>query len=176
MSQAERFHWKESIFDRVEELLRRVGDLERRPAGSWARAEHSAGQSIGNGAAEVVEYDEELWDERGEYDEVTNYRFTAQVSGYYAVQAGLMFAATSAFAGAEYAALLLYKNDAQESILDRKDQLDAHAGTSEVRLGGSDLVHLEAGDYVEVWAYQNSGGARTLEADGDVNYLAVHRV
>lgn len=169
-------HWKGNVITRITELLRRVEDLERPAAGSWARATQSDAQSIANNSAAKVEYDEEQFDERGEYDPGTNHRFTAITAGIYAVHAALMFAATDTFAGAEYAALYVYKDGALESVLDRKDQLDANAGTSYVQLGGSDLVFLETDEYIEIHVFQNSGGALALHGDSDYNYLAVHRV
>ena len=63
---------------------------------------------------------------------------------------------------------------AADAYLDRQDQLDVHGATNTlVRLGGCAVVQLEAGQDLDLRAYQNSGGALALQADADLCYLCI---
>lgn len=133
-------------------------------------------QSIPNATLTIVQYDTEVYDQLGEYNPAT-YTFTAKAAGVYLVEAAVIFDATGAFTGEESASLRLYKGATLYSYLDRRDQLNVATSTlTYVRLGGSDTIHLAAGETILVRVYQTSGGALALAGSAEHNRLAIHRL
>lgn len=109
----------------------------------------------------------ESYDTGNNYDNVTNYRFTAPVTGFYEFTAR-----TSIGVGANGRVVLcLYKNGV---IYSRG--YDGSAGATGYPIGGtlSDTIQLSAGDYVEFYLY--SVNATALEPTSDITLFAGHLV
>ncbi len=133
-------------------------------------------QLIPNNTVTIVEYNSEVYDQLGEYDPAT-FTFTAKAAGVYLVSAAVLFAPTAAFTGAESASLRLYSGSTHYSYIAFANQLDVAPSTvGYVWLGGSDTIHLAAGNKVTVRVYQNSGEALALHAATYGNRLAIHRL
>lgn len=131
------------------------------------RATNSAAQSIANNAAtQVVEFDYHVYAEGGMHSTtVNNTRFVARARGWYPITAQVEFAANAT--GQRGARLL--KNGTDQIAYDLRDA--SAAGTSSVSV--STQVLLNAGEWVELRAFQNSGGAlNTVQGDGHT-YLAI---
>jgi hypothetical protein len=95
----------------------------------------------------------ELKDNLGEYDNTTNYRFTAKHSGTYLV--ALLVSVMGMTSGAKVNAAVykngtLYEYTAQGALYDGTGQ---YSGT-----GQAFVIDLNAGDYLEIWAQQSNGG------------------
>jgi hypothetical protein len=100
----------------------------------------------GNGAFAKIQFDTESFDTGGSYDNVTNYRFTAPVTGFYFfnfnVQTGNLV--TNLIAS-------FFKNGSEY----KRYRYGANASTG-AGIAGSDLMSLTAGDYVEVHCFANA--------------------
>ncbi|NUR03274.1 MAG: hypothetical protein HOY79_44205 [Streptomyces sp.] len=116
----------------------------------------SAAQSIPNGSVTAIGIDTTTIDTYGGHSNTTNNsRYTVQsgAGGWYQITAALGFAANAAGARA----LEIHKNGAVIKL--------GYAGTDDSRtdiaaaLQATAIVQLAAGDYVEGFAYQTSGGA-----------------
>ena len=137
---------------------------------SQARAYRNTTQSIPNATWTTVVWDQEDWDDGGDYN-TTNGLFTAPADGVYMVTAALFFASTTWTAG-QRAALTVYKNGSQ---LARLDRVVAPGTTFSMALQGAVLVKLSTGDYIDVRAYQNSGASLDVyigATPGVYNYFA----
>ena len=105
-------------------------------------------QSLANATSTKLTLPLELYDFGSGWDTATS-RFTAPVSGVYAFSGCIQFAG-----GSGNGQLFLYKNGA---VSKRAALIANSAGSTQLPLSGSLL--LNAGDYIELWAYQSSGGA-----------------
>jgi hypothetical protein len=99
-------------------------------------------QNVGTGATKVL-FDSEEYDTNNNFDNVTNFRYTAPVTGKY--QINFTVSMTSAGAGTNITAYL-YKNGSQVWL----QNVDANAGFSPGVTHAKDHF-LSAGDFLEVY-------------------------
>lgn len=136
----------------------------------------SATQNVTDATATKVQFDIEVFDEGGVYDNSTNYRFTPTVAGKYFIYAGLQCYASTTSA-LERAHIQIYKNG------------------SIVRDGWNDLQHFEGRflspcreailqltttDYIEIYTIVEtaSGTPQLYSAAGTEqgNYFGAYRI
>ena len=121
-------------------------------------AYQSGNMTLTSGTYSKVPMDTEVFDTDGTYDSSTNYRWTPAIVGKYWI-----FAKTRHdFGGVAAAILSLYKNGAL-FLGSKEQQGQSNSTTHHISL----IVELDADDYVEVFAYQNSGSDGTLNGGTD---------
>jgi hypothetical protein len=141
---------------------------------SIVRYTSASGQSIPNNTATVVDFATLVFDTKSEVTTGASWRFTAQETGYYHVDARIMFTNVSTWASTEDAVFIIQKNGAFYSELHR--EIDHTSVIQYVNLGGSDLVQLNAGQYIDIVITQQSGAALALIADGRYNFVSIEQV
>lgn len=94
-------------------------------------------------------------------------KFTAPISGYYAVSAFVQFSSATIGAGG-IQTLSLYKNGSSFDILDRQNWSSV---TIQLSLSGSTLIYLNAGDYIDIRSTNNT----TTTLDGNA-YFSIEKV
>jgi hypothetical protein len=115
-------------------------------------------QSIANATATKIQFNTKLYDTNTVFD-TTNYRFTPNVAGYYQINCSVYYAASAIGQGGLY----FYKNGSQFTI---GNSLPLYSGAS-VNLFSSALIYLNGStDYVEIYAYQSSGGSLNVGSGG----------
>jgi hypothetical protein len=132
-----------------------------------ARARKTVSQSISNATYTAVTYAEsEDYDTDGIHDLSTNpSRFTAKTPGIYSVIGNVSWASNST--GRRQ--LVIYKNGSGVGI---SEQRSATNGAWDGQFITGE-VQLAAGDYVEIWAWQDSGGALNItDATASVSLVA----
>ena len=145
------------------------GRYGERPMRSRMRVTKNDAQSISNASVTIVEYDDEVFDNLGEF---ASYRFTAKETGYYMVVASLRSEAGT-FAQAEYWRISIYKNGALYSHgLYTTDNSDLSMRHSII----NDIVGLAATEYIDIRIYQNLGSPVSTDTVAEHNYFAVHRL
>ena len=113
----------------------------------------TAGQSIANGVWTKIAYNTKLFDTNSNYDNTTNYRFTPTVSGYYQINANV-FTSSSA---AGLAFIAIYKNGAAYCY----GNVVPNSNGGYITINS--LVNCNGStDYIEIYAYQNSGVSLTF--------------
>lgn len=137
---------------------------------SRVKANRGTAQTIATATKTVVEYNVEEWDNLGEYN--SSYQFTATDSGYYYVNARVMFD-SYAWTGGNLIVLYLYKNGVLLVNLER-DTIEADR-TMYKAVKGSTIISLEAGDYFDIRVYQSRGANSNLQNDPLHNYLEIKR-
>lgn len=111
-------------------------------------------QSFSNAASAAIAYDGTFLDTYGGHSNSTNNsRYTAQVTGWYFVKAGVVWA-TNATGNRS---IQLYKNGVAYPY--SWTAVPAAGTFQDPGVETAALVQLNAGDYVEAWATQNSGGS-----------------
>lgn len=138
------------------------------------RATRGTSQTIPTATITVVQYDTENFDNLGEYDNSTNYRFQPEASGYYFVNARILFLSSSIWTTGERARLFLYKNGVLYSYLDYHEI--ENGGTLVITLGGSDIIYLTSSDYIDIRVDHNAGADATINADSTHNYFSAHKL
>ncbi len=124
------------------------------PVNSRVDAYRLTDQDITAGQTEKIQLSSESYDNLGEFDNTTNYRFTAQAAG------GYLFTFNGS-GGSGYLKLRLRKNGGETSPITVTPLVTGAAGGA---VGsGSVVLMLAANDYVELWANNEDGGSpRTL--------------
>lgn len=123
-----------------------------------ARVYHSANQSITNATYTALAFNSERWDTHAFHSTSTNTsRLTVPRSGLYAVAGTAEFAS----GGGNIRALTIRKNG---SIFGTLQQTSPLGGGQVTTIHVTDLVSLDATDYLEMMVYQDSGGALNVNA------------
>lgn len=113
----------------------------------------TAGQSLANATFTKIAYNTELFDTNSNYDNATNYRFTPTVAGYYQINANIFTSASAA----GLAFIVVYKNG--NTYCNGNIVPNTNGGYITVNC----LVQCNGTtDYVEIYAYQNSGVSLTF--------------
>jgi hypothetical protein len=121
-----------------------------------ARAVRTSTQSIATATLTKVQFNSVTFDTHGTFDSTTNFRYVAPIADYYKIYAEVRWNASMTAASD---VILQYKiNGAGATTLDRQ------VGTANMAMKGFDKVQLNAGDYIEIFVQQNSGGALSTEA------------
>jgi hypothetical protein len=126
-----------------------------------ARAKRSTNQTIGTGSWTKVQLNSETFDVGSNFDDTTNYRFTAPITGYYQVNASTQWADP---AGSDFYTKI-YKNGSGIATA-ASHNITANILTQSL----SDIVQLNAGGYVELYVYQTSGGNKSINNE---TYMSV---
>jgi hypothetical protein len=119
---------------------------------------NSAWSSIANATYTKLAFNTELFDTANAFDSTTNYRFQPTVAGYYQINATIT-ASTSATGGLYIA---IYKTNSfytQGNVL----PLNASTGINGVV---NQIIYLNGTDYLEIYAYQNSGTSLNVGSNG----------
>lgn len=116
-------------------------------------------QSISSATGTAVQFNTENFDTDGFHDNVTNNtRLTAPSDGYYQVQATVAFASNTT----GYRAAWMTKNGTDSNPLKANYMVPIFqlvTGDTPVLPTPAYIFSLVAGDYIEIVAYQNSGGS-----------------
>lgn len=125
------------------------------------RVYNSTNFSVGtSGTDTLVTFDSERWDTSSMHSTASNTgRIYAPVAGIYDLKAHLNFAANGT--GQRYA---FFKVNGSRIVALTTQPANATIITA---VNPSSEVKLNAGDYVEVWAWQNSGGALNISASSE---------
>ena len=137
---------------------------------SRVRVTKNDAQSIPNATATIVQYDDEVFDNLGEF---ATYEFTAKETGYYLVTASLQSAIVVLTVN-QYWYISIYKNGAKynSGFRDVADQSNNRARQSTI----TDIVYLTATQYIDIRVYHNQGAGLNTSADAIYNYFSVHRL
>jgi len=128
----------------------------------------ASNQSIASGAWTKVQYNTVSYDEQNEYDESTNFRFTATRKGYYLVLAEI---AIGGMADGKTMQLEIRKNGTAHATNRRQC-----ATSGDANVDVQSVVYLDAGEYIEVFAYHDFGSDRDIVAAGNHSFLCVHKL
>lgn len=139
---------------------------------SKVRITRSTAQTLTNADWTKIQYDTEVFDELSEYDNTTNYRFTAQKAGCYQIIASII-SASVAWTTGEILQIGIYKNGELYSTF---RHVFEGSFTNLVQVATDDIIQLNANDYIEIEVYHNQGGNINLHTDSNYNYFVVHRL
>ena len=126
----------------------------------------SSDSSISTGTQTRVNFDTELFDSDGTYDNSSNYRFTPAVAGKYFLYTAIRISSTSDFNNFQ---LYINKNGSTALF---SNQGHLHYETNKV-IG---IVDSDADDYFDVFMYQDSGGSVSARGLAYETYFGGFRI
>jgi len=143
------------------------------PSKSVVLAHTSASQSIPELQWVLVEYDAEDFDTEGDFNAGTS-RFTAPETGFYIVNASIEFTSADWFKN-EYVRISTFINGL--GPIEQANTSFAAGGIVALGCSIAKIVHLTAGDILDIRIYQYQGSTLTLRAAGDLtNWLSIARI
>ncbi len=139
-----------------------------------ARYETNAAQSIPNNSATIIDFGTKTIDTHSAVTTGASWKYTAQVAGKYRVSCKILFTSGGGWVAGELVDLMLYKNGTKYSDLGNTISQTTHS--TFVAVGGSDVIDLNVGDYIDVRVSQNSGASLALNANVQNNNVAIDRI
>lgn len=136
-------------------------------SGPTFRAYKNADQTFNANTITKVQIDTESWDTDNCFDPTTNYRFTPNKSGYYQVNLALSINQNDTN---KPAIAIIYKNGAQ--YININIAAPAQANTESLGAGGDVIYFNGTTDYIEAYAYSESGTARKVVGGSINNYFS----
>ena len=128
---------------------------------SGFRAYRTTAQTIPNASWTKIECNNEEYDIKGEYDHVTNFRFTATAAGKYMVTA---ICGLDALTDGKVVTLVVKRNGAVWAGARRLVTTTAGAAGG-LCFSGAGIMNLAATDYIELWIYHTDTAARDTPAE-----------
>lgn len=138
------------------------------PYMSRVRAYLNSAQQIDNNTFTKVLLNGETYDALNEF---ANYKFTATVAGYYHV-IGQVGISKNGYALNQFIAEIRVNN----AYVTRSQQADASTLNDDISNLVTDIIYLNVGDYVELWAYQSAGLSKNLKVSSAMTYLTLERI
>lgn len=133
-----------------------------------ARASRGSNQSISDVTITKVALDTEQYDPGSNFDAVTNNRFVAPVTGYYVVTGQVTMQTTGS---GKRVIAYIYKNGSAYAEAPTSTGVSTNNGSNI-----SDIIPLNATDYLELFVYQDSGGAINVKGTAAETYMAAHLI
>lgn len=143
-----------------------IVDISKQSACAVAR---STNQAVATGTNTKVEFDTKIYDIQNEFDNVTNFRFTATKAGIYHAIGNLHF---NSFAASYNARGIISKNGVINDSL-----LSIHSSsTNRLAAHVSIDVNLAANDYLEFVVWHNTGSNKDYYGDASAMQFTVRKV
>jgi hypothetical protein len=119
-------------------------------------------QSFATNTFTKVQYNVELFDTNSNYDPTTNYRFTPTVAGYYQINGNVGFVGSTL----GYSMIAIHKNG---SLYTYGSGIINNTTVGGLCTASSLLYCNGSTDYIEIFAWQSSGGALVLQTGAGIN-------
>jgi hypothetical protein len=136
--------------------------------GVIAQYSRSTAQTLTNNVDTLVDFPNLIIDTASAVTTGASWKFTAPATGYYRVHA---LVSISGNITVDFR-VNIYKNGSGAGAMSIDNQLQA----SNSAYGGSRIIHLTAGDYIDIRAYQSSGADRQTIADANFNYVSIDKI
>lgn len=137
----------------------------------FAQYDTDSGQGIANTSVDIINFDatEFGFDSHNAVTTGT-WKFTAPLAGKYSVISQIVWAADADWSAGETAFLYIYK----EGALVRTNKYEVEVTRSATPVNRiSSIIDMEAGEYIDVRAYQDSGGTVALWTIDESNYISI---
>jgi len=126
-------------------------------------------QSVDSDIQTKVAFDTKEYDSQNEYDNTTNYRFTATKDGKYLITCKITF--SDALNTTSRIFVSIYKNGSEC----KNSDVGGSSGTYQGPII-STVVHLTAGDYIEFYIFQQTGASKSLYNSSVYTYFSITKI
>jgi hypothetical protein len=126
----------------------------------------TSNQTISNATETKVELNYETFDVGNDFDSTTNYRFTVPVTGYYHIDAQIVWITPTE--NVEYR-LMVRENGTTDLAASIGRPATSHIYTQHTSV----LAHFSASDYIELWCKQSSGGDDEITQYSPFTFMSI---
>ncbi len=140
-----------------------------------ARYTSNSGATISAGSFGVVDFEDVSYDTHSAVTTGASWKFTAPVSGYYAVSCSIIVSTTQTAIG-EIVQFYLYKNGSAYAELYFLRMQYAEAVARSFGLAGSTSIYLSKGDYIDVRVKEGLTGTGSLASNNEFNHISIERI
>lgn len=162
---------------RLIELEKRVSRIETFDAlPIVARYMTDTAQSLPSASWSIVNLDTQDFDPHSLVTTGASWKFTAPIGGYYQVNAYITAVSAGVISSGKAFYLAIYINGVWNSYIGHWHQLATSPSIQDVHCNGTDLVHLDKDDYLDLRFYNDLASAMTLETAEEENHISVHLV
>jgi hypothetical protein len=135
-----------------------------------ARATNTNGQSIPNGSTTKITWNNSTFGRSGLSIDTVNSRYNITKPGVYAVSARIQYNSAGWGAPVNHFMYIYVNGSLYSTIFHHATENNS----TFIKSGhASDLVLLNAGDYVEIYVNQASGAAKTLNTGSNINFFNI---
>jgi hypothetical protein len=134
-------------------------------APAFSAYQSSAQSALTNATFTKIQFQTEDYDTNSNFDNVTNYRFTPTVAGYYQINSGVLLNPALSAGGAITS---IYKNGSEYKRGGINATVTGLGASSNV---SSQMYMNGSTDYVEIYAYQNCGSTATTVSNVHGTYF-----
>ena len=132
----------------------------------FAQYSTDAALSLATGVNTLIDFEDKTNDSHGCVTTGAAWKFTAPRAGLYIITAKITFAANAT----GERSWSLYKNGVN---VEEGPNLNNNGASLWVRCSGSTQIYLNAGDYLQIYGNQSSGGNLALIASGAINFIKI---
>lgn len=163
----------DAIIQEIHDLKRRAELLETNESLPIAAMYTTVSDSVGSGAAQVLDFDTQVYDTWNAVTTGASWVFTIPIGGYYLVRSHIVFNQSSAWAVGEFGWMQVRKNTTNYADM---DYWNHKAGTIYTKLAGGTVVEAAKDDTLDVYIFQGSGATLTLRSAHTFNYVCISRL
>ena len=136
---------------------------------SRVAAHRSVNQNILTSTWTKINLNAEDYDEQGEFDPTTNYRFTAKKAGYYFVVGQARYVLATLANARCYA-------DVRKNGVESIPMVFCYDGSQEMGAICIHIFQLAVNDYLELWTWQDSGSTIAVRGEYLHNRLCIYKI
>ena len=126
------------------------------------------GQSISNSTSTKLDFETELYDTDNAFTSSSTFTVPSGKGGKYFLYSSIGWTPNTNNVRVVY----LYKNGSEAK---RLCSFEGQADAATFWSNGA-ILDLSAGDYIEVYCYQNSGGSLDLQTNGEITYFGGYKL
>jgi len=140
-----------------------------------ARYTTNAAQNIPDSTDTIIDFEDVVYDTDSAVTTGAAWKFTCPTgkAGYYRISASVL-TASIVWVVTKAVSWYIYLNGAQYCELHRWVAMEAN--DFRCFLGGSDIIYLSAGDFIDIRIHQASGAGLALINNGIYNYVSINRI
>jgi len=142
---------------------------------SAAKVNSTVGQAIATSTSIKIQFNNKEYDEQNEFDNTTNFRFTAKEGGIYSVKTLLTFD-TDTWNDWTSMSIYLSKNGANVWYVAAEKIYYFGGDSFFTSLNGSIDVKLNKWDYIELYVWHNDWVSHNLYTSSNHTHLSIHKV
>lgn len=133
----------------------------------------TANSSLANDTNEIIDFDTKVYDSHNAVTTGVSWKFTAPKSAVYSIKATSRLEAGGGWAAGELTTLRLFKNNGGSPDTDFNSIIMQATHSSAVNINGASDIFLNAGDYIDIRQYQNSGGPLNFNTSGVIVNVSI---
>jgi hypothetical protein len=133
----------------------------------------SSVQSVSSNVTTLIEFDTEIFDTDGCYDNTTNYRFTPTVAGKYMVYSNTLFFGTG---DTQAATIFIYKNGSVYKSTNI-DPVNSSLSLNKGNVINTAIIDMNGTtDYIEIFGNVQSGSGQLFDNGNKSTYFGAYRI